>query len=202
MTSIITYISLALNFILLISIFLLALSRNATGAKSLARKPREKTAKVDDEPTSEEVIGRVRIKRFQPESKGVLTGLTVLVADDDDTNIEVLIGMLEMMGLSALVVAKNGEEAVQFAKQVSFDIIYMDIQMPKKTGIDAAKDIRMLGKNRRMPIIPITGFSRIVNKQICKEAGMNGFLQKPVDFDKLKATSMQELQTQRAQSAA
>ena len=69
----------------------------------------------------------------------------------------------------------------------------MDIQMPKMTGIDAAKKIRLNSRNEHTPIIPVTGFSRIVNADMCREAGMNGFMEKPVKVDKLETETRRAL---------
>lgn len=133
------------------------------------------------------------VQEFIPEREGVLTNLTVLIADDDPVNIEVLVGMLQHMGMNMLVTVQNGVEAVESAEQHIFDIIYMDIQMPEKNGLEAAKEIKAEGKNTHAPIIPITGFSRIVNEELCKEAGMTGFLQKPVDYNDLLAATQKAL---------
>lgn len=127
------------------------------------------------------------LRSVSPAQRGVLTGLSVLVAEDQPTNVTVLVEMLKEMGLTSYVVAGDGEEAVRYSRQKQFDIVFMDIQMPKINGIDAAKSIHSILLNKTTPIIPITGFSRIVNADLCRKAGMTGFLQKPIDFDKLKS---------------
>ena len=130
--------------------------------------------------------------------QGILSGLTVLVADDNDVNITVLTEMLEHLGLERLIVTKDGEEVVEAAMENRVDIVYMDIQMPKMNGIDAAKKILSDHTYRSLPIIPITGFSRIVNASMCSEAGMTGFLQKPVDLDELRSATLRVLSKRRA----
>lgn len=133
---------------------------------------------------------------------GILQGLTVLIADDNEVNIEVLIGMLETMGLERMLIARNGAEAVEASKGSEIDIAYMDIQMPELNGIDASRKILLNPIYRNLPIIPITGFSRIVNAEMCQEAGMTEFLQKPVELDKLRAATLMAMRTKQVRTVA
>lgn len=142
------------------------------------------------------------IQRINADSTGILSGLLVMIADDNQVNIDVLSGMLELLGIEQVITVENGEQAVEAAAEHRIDLIYMDIQMPRVNGIEAAK--RILGKpeNRGLPIIPITGFSRVVNAEMCKAAGMTGFLQKPVDLNELQRITQIALRARRKPVAA
>ncbi|MEO1243855.1 MAG: response regulator [Pseudomonadota bacterium] len=201
--------SMALNLLLGVAL-VIALSAQKAGKTAKSRQVSRSAAKAPpiqtDVPAQidagAEADIQMNVRCFTPAEKGLLSGLCVLVADDDPTNVDVLIGMLESLGLTELIVAENGEEAVTFASRHTFDIIFMDIQMPKKTGIDAAREILSGQLNRNVPIIPITGFSRIVNAELCKKAGMTGFLQKPVILDNLRSVTRDALLEHQKQQVA
>lgn len=198
--------SMALNLLLAVAL-VIALSGQKTPKKrqkphSVAKPSPAKAAPPAQIDVGADADTEMNVQRFTPAEKGLLSGLCVLVADDDPTNIAVLVGMLELLGLTELVVAENGEDAVTFASNRKFDIVYMDIQMPKKTGIEAAREILSGQLNKKTPIIPITGFSRIVNAELCKKAGMTGFLQKPVMLDDLRSTTRDALFQRQQQQIA
>lgn len=117
---------------------------------------------------------------------GMLAGMSVLIVDDKPINVEVISGFMEIFGLDKYYVATNGLEAVSIASQVRLSLILMDIQMPVMNGLDAAAEIRKIPSAKDVPIVAVTGFSRIVTAQMCAAVGMNGFLTKPVDIDVLE----------------
>ena len=143
---------------------------------------------VEPEIEPERVIPEIPIEEFKVEDPipGMLSGLKVLIVDDTPVNIEVLTEFLEIFGLETYYIAENGEEAVSIATRTPLDLILMDIQMPKMNGIEATKEIRATDVGKKIPIVAATAFSRIVNKDMCKEAGMNGFLRKPIELDDLE----------------
>ena len=123
---------------------------------------------------------------------GALAGKKLLLAEDIELNCEILIAQLDGTGLS-VDIAKNGKEAVEkiTANPSSYDLVFMDIQMPEMDGLEATRRIRSLpDKNaRNLPIIAMTAnvFADDVAK--CLEAGMDGHIGKPLDmrlvFEKL-----------------
>lgn len=116
--------------------------------------------------------------------------LKILVAEDNIVNQEVIKRMLNLEGYSNLSMAINGEEAINYVEQSIkdsqlFDIIFMDVQMPKIDGLQATKIIKnTLGfKN---PIVALTAFADESNVKECVEAGMIGFLSKPIRRPQLR----------------
>ncbi|MEM9543157.1 MAG: PAS domain S-box protein [Cyanobacteria bacterium P01_E01_bin.42] len=108
----------------------------------------------------------------------------VLLAEDDRANIATISNYLEAKGYR-LVVAENGQEAVELARELHPHAILMDIQMPVMNGLEAIAQIRQLGL-ADIPIIALTALAMKGDRERCLEAGANEYLSKPV---KLKALS-------------
>ena len=129
----------------------------------------------------------------EPETGGVPPiqlpdGVTVLLADDSETNREVLAGLLEGFG-ARTVLAENGEEAVRLAALENPDVILMDIQMPGLDGYEATRLIRAAeAPGRRIPIIALTAHAMAGDREKCIAAGMDDYLSKPVAHEALAAS--------------
>ena len=120
-------------------------------------------------------------------SKADLNGLNVLLAEDNDLNAEIAIVQLEELGMH-ITRAVDGEDAVKrFAEnpQGTFDIILMDVMMPKMNGYEATKAIRSM-KNRTdaavIPVIAMTANAFAEDVQASFDAGMDGHIAKPIDM--------------------
>ena len=121
-----------------------------------------------------------------------LEGKTVLLAEDNDFNMEIATDLLEMMG-AAVIPAVNGREAVaRFEESEPFAIaaILMDMQMPEMNGCDAARAIRALNRPdaATVPIIAVTANAFAEDISATTEAGMNAHISKPIDFDIFRKT--------------
>ncbi len=113
--------------------------------------------------------------------------MRVLVAEDNVVNQRVAVRMLERLGVRADV-AGNGREAVEMVKMVSYDIIFMDCQMPDMNGFEATGEIRRLeGAERRMMIVAMTADASARCRSACVDAGMDQFIAKPVKLEDLIA---------------
>ncbi|TVS11088.1 MAG: PAS domain S-box protein [Gammaproteobacteria bacterium] len=114
-------------------------------------------------------------------------GLRVLVAEDNPVNQMVALGMLKNMGLRADAVA-NGAEAVNALESLPYDLVLMDVQMPEMDGLAATAKIRererSLGRPG-VPIIALTAHALARDKDRCLEAGMNGYVSKPLTRESL-----------------
>jgi signal transduction histidine kinase/CheY-like chemotaxis protein len=121
-----------------------------------------------------------------------LRGLSVLVSEDNEINALLMRSLLTRLGHHA-VIATNGEAALESwlaAKSAGapYDLLLMDIQMPQLDGIETTKRIRSLEAGqpgRRTPILALTANTLVEDRYACFEAGMDGFLIKPLDREKL-----------------
>ena len=119
-------------------------------------------------------------------------GLSVLVAEDNEINALLMRSLLTRLGHHA-VITTNGEEALESwlaAKSAGapYDLVLMDIQMPQLDGVETTKRIRAheAGQpGRRTPILALTANTLVEDRYACFEAGMDGFLIKPLDREKL-----------------
>ena len=117
---------------------------------------------------------------------------TLLIAEDNDLNYEILEEQLEMYGIHC-VRAVNGKECVQLFEidpSGTYDAILMDMQMPVMNGLDATRAIRRLPspESKQIPIIALTANAYLEDVQKCKEAGMNDHMSKPVQIEQIIRT--------------
>ena len=107
-------------------------------------------------------------------------GKHILVVEDNQTNQFVMKKILQNLGCS-LMVADNGKIALDLLEKNKFDLVFMDCQMPVMDGIEATKNIRNSKSSySNIPIIALTASAVEGDEQTCLNAGMNGYLAKPV----------------------
>lgn len=117
-----------------------------------------------------------------------LSGLTVLLVEDQAINQAFATEMLEELGLTVHTAA-DGEEAIRSVQAIHCDVVLMDIQMPVMDGLEACRRIRALGgRYARLPIIAMTSHALSDDKTKCLDAGMNYFLSKPFDANQVVQT--------------
>ena len=124
--------------------------------------------------------------------KSPAQGLSVLVAEDNEINALLIRSLLVRMGHRP-VITTDGEQALEswlaaHSAGAPYDVVLMDVQMPKIDGIKAAKQIRSHEIDRgakRTAILALTANTLVDDRYACFEAGMDGFLVKPLDRDKL-----------------
>ena len=114
--------------------------------------------------------------------------LHVLLADDAPVNQEVAAGLLELKGHSVEVV-DNGKEAVDALERRQFDVVLMDLEMPVMDGLEATALIREREAvtGQHTPIIAMTAHAEQGFRERCLQAGMDGYVFKPIDADQLFA---------------
>ncbi|MGN1189814.1 MAG: ATP-binding protein, partial [Candidatus Ornithospirochaeta sp.] len=141
-----------------------------------------------------EITKQGEVKKKELSSRKVdLNGLKILLAEDNELNAEIAIVQLEELGMDITWV-KNGEEAVNMFRekpQGSFDLILMDVMMPKMNGYEATRAIRGLDGRRdalKIPIIAMTANAFAEDVQASLDAGMNGHLSKPIVIDEVIGT--------------
>jgi signal transduction histidine kinase/CheY-like chemotaxis protein len=114
----------------------------------------------------------------------------VLVAEDNITNQELIAMYLDRLGVR-VVLAGNGAEAVAQARQRPFDLIFMDMQMPVMSGVDAVRELRAAGYDR--PIVMLTANATLEDRKLCSDAGCDDFVTKPIARKKLYEVSARYL---------
>jgi CheY-like chemotaxis protein len=109
----------------------------------------------------------------------------VLIADDNDTNRKVLAAMCDLFDCSSFL-TKDGVEAVEAFFTMPFDVILMDIDMPRMDGIEATRTIRAGSEHgRRIPIVAVTASVDPADLRTYTDAGMNGVVPKPIEASRL-----------------
>lgn len=131
-------------------------------------------------------LGRVEERPESNPTGGALTGLRVLIIEDNDINQEILVGLLERAN-ARTTVASDGAQGVAAVETATtaYDLILMDVQMPVMDGFDATRAIRAFGC--KTPIIGVTAHALSESRARCLEAGMNEVITKPIKPDKLFA---------------
>ncbi|MBU4419626.1 MAG: response regulator [Proteobacteria bacterium] len=135
----------------------------------------------------EAFISTVMEKRITTKAsiyKKRLKGIRILVAEDNPTNQEIARAILESAGIS-VEIARNGKEAVEAARRSHFDAALMDIQMPEMDGYEATKIIREDSRFTSIPIIAMTAHAMKGDEEKCLEAGMDGYISKPINQERL-----------------
>jgi len=103
----------------------------------------------------------------------------ILVVDDDKKNRYLISFLLEKNGFE-IITATNGLEGIEAAKKQQVDLIIMDIKMPKMNGYEATKRIRRLKKYKSIPIIALTSYAMMEDKEKAMKAGCTGYISKPI----------------------
>ncbi len=111
--------------------------------------------------------------------------LRILLAEDNVSNRKVTLKMLERLGYKADAVI-NGHEVIQALEHQQYDLVIMDLVMPKMSGFDATKEIRRRFPASKQPkVIALTAFVIPSSKEMCLEAGMDDYIGKPVTMQEL-----------------
>jgi len=111
--------------------------------------------------------------------------IKILIVDDEEINRKVMKEYLNQLNLKADI-ASNGEQAVAWYEQHKYDLIFMDIQMPKMNGVEATELIRSIDNQHEPYIIAITADALKGDSKTYKEAGMDDYLFKPIKADTIQ----------------
>jgi len=139
-----------------------------------------------------------------PGPADIPAGGRILLAEDDLTNREVLLGMLELCGQSATVVG-TGTAVLQALSHSPFDLIFMDCEMPEMDGVTATKAIREQRvtrvDGRPVPIVALTAHALETHRLACLAAGMDDYVTKPVALEQIAGALRRWLPSRTAEAA-
>ncbi|MEQ1855235.1 MAG: response regulator [Longimicrobiales bacterium] len=144
----------------------------------------------------ESLVRRVRVLSFEaaartaPSSVGPARPrqVRVLLAEDNKVNQMLAVAILRKRGYD-VTIADNGREAVDLVRRSDFHVVLMDVQMPEVDGFEATAMIRAMESTttKRLPIIAVTAHAMEGDRQRCLDAGMDDYVSKPMDPEKLEA---------------
>lgn len=109
---------------------------------------------------------------------------TILIVDDVLDSLVMISLTLQSMGMRVLT-AENGRNAIEVARLARPDLILMDIHMPELDGLAATRRIREHTELEKIPVVALTAFSTEGFQKAAFDAGLDGYLTKPVDFERL-----------------
>lgn len=121
--------------------------------------------------------------------------LQILLVEDNLTNQKVALKILEKLGYKAEC-SQNGVEAINALKTTNYDVVLMDVQLPTMDGFEATEIIRNLNSdvlNHDIPIIAMTAHAMKGDKERCLKYGMNGYISKPIDPQKLNQEIIKQI---------
>lgn len=115
-------------------------------------------------------------------------GATILVAEDDDDNRDILRILLSLRGFD-VVEAADGQQAVELARATRPDLILMDLKMPVLNGLAAARAIRQQPEPhlRAVPIVALSAYHSLQHGAVALAAGCDDYVLKPIDYEQLEA---------------
>ena len=153
------------------------------GANGFVSKPLFRSTLYDK---INDLIGKQSTSIEPEEDYSDLQGMHILVAEDNEINWEIISTLLTMYGISTDH-AENGRICVDMMKEAaegSYELIFMDVQMPEMNGLDATRAIRKLENSwaSSIPIIAMTADAFSENVTECMNAGMDGHIPKPIDI--------------------
>lgn len=113
-------------------------------------------------------------------------GQSILIVEDNEINQEVVLGLLDDLNVKTAV-AENGQIAIEMLSKKTWDLVFMDMQMPVLDGVSATKRIRQQPQWKSLPIVAMTANAMQSDIEECLNAGMDNHIAKPIDINKLYA---------------
>jgi len=157
---------------------------------------REEVPPTDQKLVNDKVLAKVSgishhdknkiLAKSSGSSKEIITKVVILIADDNSVVNEILSNYLKFVGYQ-VIVAYNGNQAIEKTREKHPNIILMDLQMPTVDGLEATRVIRNEAEIAQIPIIALTALVIPAEKERCFNAGINKYFVKPVSLQKLEA---------------
>jgi len=140
--------------------------------------------RIPAQPAPGETEGSVSEVSGHPVESGESDRPNILLAEDNPVNQMVTLLMLERLGHQADT-ANDGEAALEALEREAYDVVFLDLHMPKVDGLEVARRLRRHGHETR--IIALTASALPEDRERCREAGMDDFLAKPIQLEALRA---------------
>jgi two-component system response regulator PrrA len=118
------------------------------------------------------------------------TKARILIAEDAEDSRRPLLLMLKLAGFACLE-ADNGRAAIELVLREKPDLVLMDLSLPEVDGLQAVRELRAAGAN--LPIIVVSGYDDQATRDQAQQAGANGYVTKPIDFEELKKLITEQL---------
>lgn len=150
-------------------------------ANELVVLSNEKVLPLDNSSTANT---NIKLVNKHEESVSKLEDIEILLVEDNPMNQLVAKKLLEAMK-AKVTIAQNGQDALEKLQATSFDVVFMDIQMPVMDGLTATRHIRKQDRFQQLPIIAMTAHAREEDRKQCLSVGMNLHIAKPVNTEKL-----------------
>lgn len=123
----------------------------------------------------------------RPETSQALAGSRVLIADDNEINLEIAAHILEAAGATVRL-ARDGLEAIAALKESPFDLALLDLQMPRQGGFETARQLRADARFASLPLVAMTAHAASEYLEASRAAGFDAYVPKPIDRRELVAT--------------
>ena len=107
---------------------------------------------------------------------------TILLIEDNEQNLYLATFLLEKNGFK-VVPARNGPEGIELACRLQPDLVILDIQLPGMDGYAVAQELRRIADLKEVPIVAVTSFAMVGDRQRCLAAGCTGYIEKPINPD-------------------
>jgi CheY-like chemotaxis protein len=150
------------------------------------------TARLQKDPVRRVTDALGVVNAAEEQLRQIGQGRRILLVEDEPANREVTGALLQEQGL-VIELAEDGEQAVALAACHPYDLILMDVQMPRLDGLEATRRIRRMVNRAEVPILALTANAFSEDKARCLEAGMNDFIAKPVHPEALFETVLKWL---------
>lgn len=126
---------------------------------------------------------------------------TILIIEDNDRNLYLATFLLEQSGFK-VVAARSGPEGIALATQRPPDLILLDIQLPQMDGYTVARELRLKPALKDIPIVAVTSYAMVGDRERALQAGCNGYIEKPINPDTFKSEIEKYLKPKPAQEGA
>jgi signal transduction histidine kinase/CheY-like chemotaxis protein len=137
----------------------------------------------------------------QQSDEPVLAGVRILLAEDEPINQVLATALLNQLGVQVTAVANGAAALAMIHGGKTFDLVLMDLQMPEMDGFETTRRIRLLpAALAAIPIVALTAHARGQDREKCLQSGMDDYLSKPIDREKLKRILIRHLHRKPASS--